>query len=107
MTQTEIRQLIGERIRSLRKSYDWSQEELGERAALSYKFVGEIERGGVNPSLASLLGIANALNVDIAKLFTFEGLIVLTGEEISNVKSALATLDNVFGTKPGNNCSSG
>ncbi|MBI4680030.1 MAG: helix-turn-helix transcriptional regulator [Nitrospirae bacterium] len=31
----------------------FTQEELGEKAGLSYKFVGEIERGEVNPSLDS------------------------------------------------------
>lgn len=94
-----LRRLVGENIRSLRKTKGWSQEELGERAALSYKFVGEIERGVVNPSLDSLLNIANALSIEIAKLFLTERLAVLTDAEIANIQSALAVLNNVFSSE--------
>ena len=92
-----LRQLIGGNIRQLRKSRGWSQEELGEKAELSYKFVGEIERGAVNPSLDSLVGIANALNVEISKLFLTGKLLVLNDAEIAEVKSALAVLTEVLG----------
>ncbi|MFH1703147.1 MAG: helix-turn-helix transcriptional regulator [Nitrospirota bacterium] len=49
-----------------------TQEELGERAGLSYKFVGEIERGKVNPSLDSIVRIAEALGVKAGDLFPHE-----------------------------------
>ncbi len=71
---------------------------MGEQADLSYKFVGEIERGAVNPSLDSLIRIANALNVEITELFLSEGLIVLTHDDVARVESALAVLNNVLGT---------
>lgn len=45
-----IRRGLGKRIRTLRRLKTLTQEELGEKAGLSYKFVGEIERGEVNPS---------------------------------------------------------
>ena len=64
-----IRKGLGKRIRTLRKLKALTQEELGERAGLSYKFVGEIERGKVNPSLDSLVKIANALGVKAGNLF--------------------------------------
>ncbi|NTV13134.1 MAG: helix-turn-helix transcriptional regulator [Desulfobulbaceae bacterium] len=94
--QIALRRLVGDNVRSLRKTRGWSQEELGERAALSYKFVGEIERGAVNPSLDSLLSIANALTVEVAKLFLTERLAVLTDTEVADIQSALAILSNVF-----------
>lgn len=96
ITPIEIRRLVGERIRFLRKARGWSQEELGENAALSYKFIGEIERGTVNPSLDTLLGISNALNVEIAKLFSGDQMIVLKEEDISSIQSALDVLNNVL-----------
>lgn len=92
---------MGENIRQLRKERGWSQEELGEHAALSYKFVGEIERGVVNPSLDSLLSIANALTIEIAKLFLTERLAILTNAEISDIQSAMAALNNVFASAEG------
>ncbi|MBI4378760.1 MAG: helix-turn-helix domain-containing protein [Nitrospinae bacterium] len=38
----------------MRKSRGFTQEELGEKAGLSYKFIGELERGEENVSLDSL-----------------------------------------------------
>lgn len=97
ITPIDIRRLVGDRIRFLRKAKGWSQEELGEYAALSYKFIGEIERGTVNPSLDTLLGISNALNVEIAKLFSGDQMIVLNEGDISSVQSALNVLNSVLG----------
>ena len=39
-----VRKALGTRIRGLRKERGWSQEALGERSALSGKFIGEIGR---------------------------------------------------------------
>lgn len=94
-----LRHLVGNNIRNLRKGRGWSQEELGEHAELSYKFVGEVERGTVNPSLDSLAGIANALNVGIVRLFGDADQIILTGNDISSVQNALATLKDVLEIK--------
>ena len=64
--------LLGTRIRTLRNLKGWTQEELGERAKVNYKFVGEIERGQQNPSFAVLVKIARALEVGLPELFRFE-----------------------------------
>ncbi len=96
ITTIELRRLVGDRIRFLRKSKGWSQEELGEYAALSYKFIGEIERGTVNPSLDTLMGISNALNVEITCLFSGDQLLVLRENDIISIRSALANLNDIF-----------
>lgn len=59
------RRIVGQNIRDFRKRARLSQERLGEKADLSYKYVGEIERGYVNVSLDSLMRIAKALKVKI------------------------------------------
>ena len=64
--------LLGRRIRSLRNTKGWTQQELGEHAEVNYKFVGEIERGQQNPSFAILVKIASALGVELPELFHFE-----------------------------------
>jgi len=92
-----LRSRIGKNIRVLRKVRGWSQEVLGERADLSYKFVGEIERGLVNPSLDSLVKIANVLGVEIAELFLTEKLYMLTTDDIDKVKSAMSAMNAIFG----------
>jgi transcriptional regulator with XRE-family HTH domain len=67
-----IATLLGRRLRALRKLRGLTQERLGERARLSGKFVGEIERGVGNPSLEVLARLAAALDVDLGELVRFE-----------------------------------
>lgn len=64
--------LLGRRIRSLRSKKGWTQQELGRRANINYKFIGEIERGKQNPSFNILSKIANTLEVELLELFRFD-----------------------------------
>lgn len=93
-----LRRQVGTNIRVLRKARGWSQEELGERADLSYKFLGEVERGAVNPSLDSLAGIAKALSVPIAELFLNDEVLVLTKGDVSEVATAMDALNRILNT---------
>ena len=65
-------QLLGRRIRELRKKRRLTQQELAEKAGLHFKFVGGIERGTVNTTLRALKKIATALGVSVADLFQYE-----------------------------------
>ena len=71
MKETKIPTLLGRRIKALRKSKGLTQEGLGEKCGVNYKFLGGIERGRENPSLSVLLRIATGLGVDVAELFKF------------------------------------
>jgi transcriptional regulator with XRE-family HTH domain len=62
------RRIVGQNIRTLRKQAGLTQEELAEKADLSYKYVGEVERGVVNISLDSLMRIAKALKMKVRDL---------------------------------------
>jgi len=94
----EIRKKLGQRIRVLRKTKGLTQEKLGEKAELSYKFIGEIERGQVNPSLDTLSAIANALGVNIVDLFrdNKDLLYQFSDEELLTIKQALNLLNKAF-----------
>jgi transcriptional regulator with XRE-family HTH domain len=46
-----------------------TQENVAERAGLSYKFIGEVERGSANPSMKTLERLATGLGVQLADLF--------------------------------------
>jgi transcriptional regulator with XRE-family HTH domain len=63
--------LLGQRIRSLRQGRGLTQQQLGERASLNYKYLGTVERGESNPSLLVLERIADALEVELSDLFRF------------------------------------
>ena len=62
------RRIVGQKIHAFRKELDLSQEQLAEKADLSYKYVGEVERGCVNVSLDSLVRIAKALRIPLREL---------------------------------------
>jgi transcriptional regulator with XRE-family HTH domain len=64
--------LLGRRIRVLRNAKGWTQEKLGAASEISYKFIGEIERGLQNPSFETLVKIAAALRITLPELFRFE-----------------------------------
>lgn len=64
--------LLGRRIRALRNAKGWTQEKLGAASEISYKFIGEVERGVQNPSFETLVKIAAALKVALPELFRFE-----------------------------------
>ena len=68
----ELTELFGRRLRSLREARSLTQQQLGERAEVSYKYVGAIERGEENPSLRVLVALAAALGIEIRDLFEFE-----------------------------------
>jgi len=74
---------VGRRIRDLRKTKGWTQEELAERASLHYSYIGGVERGDRNISLTTLERIASALEVAPLELFRFDA------EDADDKKSAI------------------
>lgn len=71
--------LLGRRIRTLRIAKGLTQQKLGNKADVDYKFIGEIERGNMNPSFKVLVKIAKVLDVELPEILRFE-------QEISDAK---------------------
>lgn len=65
---------IGARIRQVRSDLGLTQEELGHRTDLHYTYVGAVERGEVNVSIANMEKLAQGLGVELYKLFIPEHL---------------------------------
>ena len=63
-----LRKTVGSRVRELRHAALMSQMELGTKAGLSGKFIGECERGDKSISVDSLYRVAKALRVPLADL---------------------------------------
>ncbi len=63
-----VREALALRVRAVRQQRGWSQERLGEKAGLSGKFLGEVERAKKSISLDSLERLARALDVPLAEL---------------------------------------
>lgn len=68
----EVMALFGQRVREARKRLELTLEQASERADLSAKFLGEVERGMRRPSFESILALARALNVAPVAFFQFE-----------------------------------
>ena len=66
-----IQQLVGARVRELRKAKGWTLEQLAEKAGKHYTYVGGLERGSRNVTLEVLQGVSSALNVPVKDLFSF------------------------------------
>ena len=67
----DVKGLIGDRIRQLRKEKGLSQERLGDKSELHYTHIGSIERGEKNWSIDTLIKVAKGLNVEVVDLFNF------------------------------------
>ena len=61
---------VGERLRTERQLRGWSIEELAYRTGLSARHLTRIERGQSAPQPESLMALAGALDMDVAKLLT-------------------------------------
>ena len=68
----EIDKIVGMNIRLERVKRGISQEKLADLAGVARSTMGIIERGEQSPSIQTLAKVANALDVDIRKLFTFD-----------------------------------
>jgi len=68
----QLRQQFAQRLKTLRRQRDMTQEDLAKATGLSVNFVRAMEQGVNAPSFESLEVIAGALGVEVIKLFNFE-----------------------------------
>lgn len=69
---SEFLKLVGEQIRTIRKSKGLTQEELAEKSGLSLSYISDVERGTRNISLESLEKIINSLEIMPSEIFSFK-----------------------------------
>jgi transcriptional regulator with XRE-family HTH domain len=69
VSETQILRLLAARIKALRAERGWSQEQFAERAAMQRSYLADLERGYRNPSVRTLVKIANAFGVSLSALF--------------------------------------
>jgi XRE family transcriptional regulator, regulator of sulfur utilization len=92
---------LGQQIRYQRRLNCLTQEQLGELAGVSYKYLGEIERGTKTPSIVILHHIAKGLGQSLSELLGFSQIPnpdhqilirsvvrLLEGRKLSNIKKA-------------------
>ena len=72
MNEINYKNIVGEKIRTLRKSAGLSQEVLAQRCSIFRTYLSRIESGAANPSLVVLVTLANALDVEPHALLMLE-----------------------------------
>ena len=63
---------FGNQLRKMRTAKKMSQEELSFKAGISAAHLGQIERAEKKPTLETIGKLAEALEVSLPELFTFE-----------------------------------
>ena len=101
-----LKKLLAKRIKALRKLKNLTQEETGERSGISCKYIGELEREQVNPSLDILCKIAHGFDMSLKDLLDFPEnqkglyreniLYPLSRNEFETVGEALKILQRIF-----------
>lgn len=64
----DLKEVMAKNLRRARHDKKLTQEELADRAGLSMRYVGSIERGDVSASVTVLGQIADALGIEPAEL---------------------------------------
>lgn len=65
------RELLGKRIKSLRKSKGHTQERLAEIIDINTNYLAVVERGEANPTLSLLERLSEGLEVPLSELFQY------------------------------------
>jgi transcriptional regulator with XRE-family HTH domain len=69
----DLKEIMAANLRRKRHDQKITQEELAERAGLSARYVGAIERGDVSASVTVLGQIADALEIEPGELLRPSG----------------------------------
>jgi len=64
----DLKDAMATNLRRMRHKRKMTQEELADRAELSARYVGSVERGAVSASVTVLGRLAKALGVDACEL---------------------------------------
>jgi len=81
------KQLLGARIKELRKTKGFSQDTLAERVGIDSKHLSRLEVGGGFPSLDTLERLGEVLGVELREFFEF-----VHQNDPKELKSALTSL---------------
>jgi len=68
VTRDKLKKKIGQRIIEFREQKGWSQADLARACSKDRQAIEKLENGKVNPTLYTLLEVANALEFSLSKL---------------------------------------
>lgn len=65
----DLKEMIGSRIQEIRTKKGITQDQLSEKVGISPKYLSSIERGKENPTLKTILSLADSLGVKPDEFF--------------------------------------
>ena len=68
----DVKEMIGARIKDLRTAKGITQDRLSELVGINSKYLSSIERGKENPTLNTILKLAEALDAKVDDIFAGE-----------------------------------
>ena len=68
---SDIAEAVGKRIYAIRTSKHMSRKDLAKRSGLHLTYIGQLERGERNATLATLESVSYALNVPIERFVEY------------------------------------
>lgn len=68
VSETRVSRSLAEAVRRLRAARSWTLDDLAARSGVSRRLVVQIEQGQANPSIGTLLRLADALEVTLTDL---------------------------------------
>ncbi len=66
------KELLGKRLREIRKQFGYTQEKMAEIAGIEPQSISKIESGKNFPLLSNLEKIANKLNIELEEFFNYK-----------------------------------
>jgi putative transcriptional regulator len=68
VTRDQLKKKVGQRIIQFREQKGWTQSDLARACNKDRQAIEKLENGKVNPTLYTLLEIAEALEISLARL---------------------------------------
>jgi len=93
------REEIGNRIKALRESRNFTREELAEKAEISSKFLYEVEKGRKGLSADTLLKISRTLSCSCDYILTGETFAREEDGQLTQLLQRFTDRDKVFAVK--------
>lgn len=90
---SELGRQLGQRLREVRRTLSYTQEQLAERAGTSVSFLSMIERAQRVPHVETLAMLANALNLSLSQIFI--GVNESTDRRTAVFLPLIASIDNL------------
>jgi transcriptional regulator with XRE-family HTH domain len=88
----DLLKAVAQRLADARKKADLTQAQLGQRIGVKQSYIFELEQGGANATVKTLVRIARALDIDVRDLLPGPPMAMPKASDIQNLVNVLERL---------------